>query len=103
MISRTHGDFWRLYAQLSSENKRAASRAFARFRVDPGHPSLRFKKLAGRGDIWSVRVNDDIRAAGRRQGDTIRWFWIGTHNEFDNLFSDNPLQLLRFVRRLNPA
>jgi len=87
LISQTHADFWRLHAQLSAGNKRAASRAFAKFRANPGHPSLRFKKLTGRGDVWSVRVNDDIRAACQRRGDTVRWFWIGTHNEFDNLFS----------------
>jgi len=22
----------------------------------------------------------------KRRGDTIEWAWIGTHNEFDNLF-----------------
>lgn len=87
MISRTHRDFWRLYARLGPDNRRAAARAFARFCNDPNHPSLRFKKLIGRGDIWSVRVNDDIRAAGRRQGEAIRWFWIGTHNDFDHRFS----------------
>jgi len=87
LISRTHGDFWRHYSKLSGANKRVASRAFARFRTDPSHPSLRFKKLAGRGDVWSVRVSDDLRAAGRRHGEIMRWFWIGTHNEFDNLFS----------------
>jgi len=24
---------------------------------------------------------------GVRRGETIEWIWIGTHNEFDNLFS----------------
>ncbi len=38
-------------------------------------------------DVWSVRVNDQYRAVGVRFGDTIEWIWIGTHNEFDNLFS----------------
>jgi hypothetical protein len=28
-----------------------------------------------------------IRAVGARSGDTIQWIWIGTHNEFNNLFS----------------
>lgn len=53
---------------------------------DPRHPSLRFKKLGGYGNVWSVRINDQYRAVGEREGDTIHWAWIGTHNDFDRLF-----------------
>ena len=35
------------------------------------HPSLRFKKLQGGGEIWSVRINEQYRAVGVRSGDTI--------------------------------
>lgn len=57
------------------------------FAQNPDHPSLRFKKLQGRGDVWSVRINDQYRAVGVRTGATIERLWIGTHNEFDKLFS----------------
>jgi len=53
----------------------------------PGHPSLRFKKLGGYDQVWSVRINEQYRAVGERMGDTIFWSWIGTYNDFDNLFS----------------
>jgi plasmid maintenance system killer protein len=53
---------------------------------DPSHPSLRFKKLAAYQNIWSVRINEQYRAIGERDGDTIRGTWIGTHNDFDKLF-----------------
>ena len=36
--------------------------------------------------VWSVRVSLDLRAVGHRTGEVITWVWIGTHNEFDNLF-----------------
>lgn len=61
--------------------------AYQVFAANSDHPSLRFKKLQGSGDFWSVRINDQYRAVGVRSGDTIQWIWIGTHNEFDNLFS----------------
>jgi hypothetical protein len=61
--------------------------AWKLFDSEPGHPSLRFKKLRARDDLWSVRVNQQYRAVGVRSGETIQWIWIGTHNEFDNLFS----------------
>ena len=50
------------------------------------HPSLRFKKLAGHENLWSVRVTLSVRAVGARDGDTVVWVWIGSHNEFDNKF-----------------
>ncbi len=53
---------------------------------DCAHRSLRFKKLAGEPDVWSVRVNLNLRAVAQRTGDTVTWFWIGSHNEFDQTF-----------------
>ncbi|MBL9158003.1 MAG: hypothetical protein JNJ70_11045 [Verrucomicrobiales bacterium] len=47
---------------------------------------MRFKKLAGHERIWSVRINDSVRALGERRGENITWFWIGSHNDFDKFF-----------------
>jgi hypothetical protein len=87
VISRTTPNFWRAYARLDRRSQQAASRAFVYFRSDPGHNSLFFKKLRGHTDLWSVRISEDLRAVAHRSGDTVFWLWIGTHNEFDNLFS----------------
>ncbi len=86
MTSRARPAFWRAYARLSDTNRQAARRAYALFAENPEHPSLRFKKLAGYEQVWSVRINEQYRALGERRGDTFTWVWIGTHNEFDNLF-----------------
>jgi hypothetical protein len=61
--------------------------AYQLFATKPDHPSLRFKKLQGGGEIWSARINEQYCAVGVRSSDRIEWIWIGTHNEFDNLFS----------------
>ena len=45
------------------------------------------KKLEGEPDVWSVRVSLNLRAVAKREGDTVTWFWIGPHKEFDRLFS----------------
>jgi len=84
--SRTRPSFWRAYARLSDPTRQAARRAYTLFAQNPDHPSLRFKKLAGHENVWSVRINEQYRAVDERQGDTITWAWVGTHNEFDNLF-----------------
>ena len=86
MNSRTRPSFWRAYARLDAPARAAARRAYALFLENPAYPSLRFKKLGGFERAWSVRVNEQYRVVGERQGDTIFWVWIGTHNEFDKLF-----------------
>lgn len=86
MISRTRPSFWRAYASLSPQARQAARRAYRLFAENPNHPSLRFKKLGGYDDVWSVRVNEQYRAVGERHGDTVTWVWIGSHNDFDSLF-----------------
>ena len=85
MISQVRPSFWRAYERLAPSVKASARSAYQLFANNPEHPSLRFKKLQGGGEIWSVRVSEQYRAVGVRSGDTM--IWIGTHNEFDKLFS----------------
>jgi Txe/YoeB family toxin of Txe-Axe toxin-antitoxin module len=87
VTSKVRPSFWRAYGQLAPPIKLRAKSAWKIFEREPNHPSLRFKKLQARNDLWSVRINEQYRAVGVRSGDTIEWIWIGTHNEFDNLFS----------------
>ncbi len=35
---------------------------------------------------WSVRVRRNYRVVARKHEDTMIWFWIGTHGEFDKRF-----------------
>lgn len=66
--------------------KEAARRSYQLFMDNPGRLSFRFKKLAGHERVWSVRINDSVRAIAERDGDTVTWVWIGSHNDFDKLF-----------------
>ena len=86
MISLVRPSFWRAYGRLSPAAKARARLAYRLFAASPEHPSLRFKKLQGGGEFWSVRITDQYRAVGVRSGDTVEWIWVGTHNDFDNLF-----------------
>jgi hypothetical protein len=87
VISQVRPSFWRAYERLAPSVKARARLAYQLFAQSSEHPSLRFKKLQGGSNIWSVRISEQYRAVGVRSGDTIEWIWIGTHNEFDNLFS----------------
>ena len=87
MISKARPSFWRTYGRLPEKVKLRAKEAYRLFSSTPDHPSLRWKKLQAGNNLWSVRISDPYRAVGVRQGEIIEWIWIGTHNEFDQLFS----------------
>jgi hypothetical protein len=53
---------------------------------NPDHPSLRFKKLNGPGNFWSVRIGGEYRAVCRRDGEDVIWLWIGTRQSFGKEF-----------------
>jgi len=55
------------------------------WRAYPRHPSLRFKKI---GELWSVRIGSGYRALSLLKEDTFFWFWIGTHNEYERLLTE---------------
>lgn len=86
MISIVRPSFWRAFHSLDPSVQAAARAAFHVFSENPAHPSLRFKKLAGYDNLWSVRIGAQYRAVGERTGGKIAWAWIGSHNDFDKLF-----------------
>lgn len=61
VISRGNDDFWQLYYGLPAD-ARAKARQPYQFHRDPDHPSLRFKKPQGPGNLWSIRFGGDHRA-----------------------------------------
>jgi len=35
--------------------------------------------------VWSVRIGRSYRALGKRtDADTIVWYWIGSHEDYNN-------------------
>ena len=86
MKARTAPSFWRLYHTLPASVQAPARRACALFMADPDHPSLRFKKLNGPGERWSVRLGGEYRAVCQRDGAEVTWFWIGTCHSFGKDF-----------------
>ena len=37
------------------------------------------------GVFWSVRVTDAYRALAIREQNIFTWFWIGSHDEYEQL------------------
>jgi len=85
--SRTTAAFRKAFRGLPDRVKREATVAYDRFRIDPWHPSLKFKKVHSTQPIFSVRIGRAYRAIGIREGDEIIWYWIGSHADYDTLIS----------------
>ncbi len=87
MKSRTTRRFREGFSRLPEPTKERAREAYHRFAENPNHPGLRFKRVHATEPIYSVRVSRDYRAIGIRDGDTVIWFWIGSHADYDDLIS----------------
>lgn len=86
MKSKGTGEFWRLYYLLPEAVRVQSRQAYRLFMSDPNHPSLRFKKLNGPANYWSVRFGGGYRAVCQRDGDNVVWLWVGTRQDFGKMF-----------------
>jgi hypothetical protein len=86
MRSSGSDDFWRMYHELPTSVRVQARHAYHLFADNPDHPSLRFKKLNGPGNYWSVRFGGGYRAVCLRESDVVIWLWVGTRQEFGKQF-----------------
>ena len=61
-----------------------ARKAYRLWQANPSHPSLKFS-VDDQEPIYSVRITEDYRALGVLEGDTIIWYWIGSHDKYERL------------------
>lgn len=87
MKSGTLPSFWEAYQSLDKNIKKSAIKAYQLWKENPFHPSLHFKCVNDEEDIWSVRITRSYRAVGILEVDTVTWFWIGSHDDYERLFS----------------
>lgn len=85
MKSRALEQFWSCFDALPTEVQSLARETFALWQDNPHHRSLQFKRVHSRAPLYSVRVGKHWRALGFRRGDTITWFWVGSHAEYDKV------------------
>ena len=73
--------FWKCYNQLPEHVRRLADKNFALFSENPCHPSLGFKK---KGGVHTVEIGRHYRAVARERRGDFYWFWVGSHEEYNN-------------------
>lgn len=82
MKSQTTRSFREAFRALSPEVRRRAREAYRLWRETPDLPGLRFKRV---GENVSVRIGRNYRAVGRIRGDSVYWYWIGKHDEYERI------------------
>jgi mRNA interferase RelE/StbE len=69
------------YISLSEEIKERANKQLSFLVKNPHHPSLRLKKIKGKGNIWEARITQDYRLTLQIDGDICLLRRIGKHDE----------------------
>ena len=87
MNSRTTRSFWKKFHALPTDVRDQVRKAYRLWRDDITHPSLHFKRVHASDPVYSVRVSRGYRALGLLEGDTVTWFWIGSHGDYERLVS----------------
>jgi hypothetical protein len=85
MKSRATRSFWKRFDDLPIDVQQHARQAYRLWSGDPAYPSLHFKRVSRKKPLYSARVGLDYRVLGLMDGDTVTWFWIGHHDEYDRL------------------
>ncbi len=88
MKSVTTTKFRKAFDKLPEEIQQRARNSYNVWKQDPYHTSLHFKQVHQHQPIFSVRVGLSYRALGVKEGDTIIWFWIGSHEEYNKLIRE---------------
>ena len=85
MKSELDDEFIALFAKLPERIQRLARKNYRVWVEDTQHPSLEFKRVGVKSAVYSVRVGIGWRALGVLEEDTITWFWIGSHADYDGI------------------
>ena len=85
MNSSTTKSFRDAFQRLPEFVRHLAVQNYRLWRENPQHPSLHFKKV---GNIyWSIRIGLRYRALAIEVDGGFRWFWIGSHAEYERLIN----------------
>lgn len=85
MKSSVTKTFRKQLSELPASVQEQAAKAYALWKEDPYHPSLQFKRVSQRQLIYSARISLNYRVLDLLESDCIYWYWIGSHNEYNEL------------------
>jgi hypothetical protein len=80
-------DFIKYFKKLPERIKVRARKAYRQWKENPFDPWLQFKQVHTSKPIYSVRVNIGWRALGYKKNNTVLWFWIGSHEDYNKIIT----------------
>jgi len=83
--SETTESFRKQFAAAAPSVQLKIRAAYQLWAENPQHPSLKFKKVHASLPIFSARVDLDWRTVGVLKADTMVWFFVGPHSEYERL------------------
>jgi hypothetical protein len=87
MNSVTTERFRKAYAKLPEHIQEQAKKTYRNWKKDLNYPGIQFKQIHKTEPIYSIRITLSYRAIGIKEKNTIIWFWIGSHAEYDKVIS----------------
>ena len=85
MKSSVTKTFRKQLENLPASVQEQAQKSYALWQTSTYHPSLQFKRVSHRQPIYSAGVSLNYRVLGLLESDHIYWYWIGSHDEYDEL------------------
>jgi hypothetical protein len=79
--------FIKAFDNLPEPIKRKAREVYNVWKINPSHPSHSFKQIGGIKNVYSSRIGLNYRALGVKDDDKIIWFWIGSHEDYNNMIN----------------
>jgi len=83
--SHVTDDFVDSFRRLPKHVRKLARKNYRLWQNNPYHPGVDFKQVGKRSLAFSVRVGIGWRALGVKRQDTIIWFWIGSHANYEKI------------------
>jgi hypothetical protein len=77
--------FKKLFARLPAPIQKQATADYEVFKRNLSYPGRCFKRIDPEKPIYSVRIGMDYRAVRVMEKDMIRWYWIGSHEDYNKL------------------
>ncbi len=87
MKSFLHSDYHKHFSKLPKKIQEQAKKCYERWKENPKHPSLHFKRINSVKAFYSIRIGKDWRVVGYLENGDIYWFWIGSHADYNLLIS----------------
>ncbi len=78
-------DFVAAFEKLPEDVKAKARKNYRLWKNNPNHPSLHFKRVHAKEPVFAIRIGRGWRALGLVEKNTIAWFWVGSHSQYDKL------------------